>query len=333
MAEDTTKPRKGRARRWWKVLSEVFTNWNKHEAAAQSAALAFYTLFSLAPVLVLVIALAGAVFGKDAVRGQIVAEFSGLMGKEAAQTVQEVIKSAAARPATGSLGAVLGIITLLFGATGVFVQLQEALNRVWDVAPEPGAVFTTLLRKRLLSFSLILGIGFLLMVSLVLSAGLSALGRSLERIAAPAGVLEAVNFLVSYLVVTLLFGLIYRLLPDVHLSWRDVGTGAFLTALLLVVGKTLIGFYLGRTGTASAYGAAGSLVVLLFWVYYSSLVFFLGAELTRVLSRQHRSGHAKPEEGAMRVPPELAGATAPSPEDMKRLAQAPQTPQVSRGVS
>jgi len=320
MENDTTQlasKTQGKPQSGWQVLREVVTKWDDHGAAAQSAALAFYTLFSLAPVLIVVIAVAGAVFGKDAVRGQIVAEFSGLMGPEAARLVQEVIRSAA-QPKTGGFAAVLGIVSLLFGATGVFVQLQEALNRVWDVAPRPGAVFTTLLRKRLLSFSLVLGIGFLLMVSLVLSAALSALGKSLERIGAPATVLEVSNFLVSFIAVMLLFGLIYRLLPDVHLAWRDVATGAFLTALLLVAGKTAIGFYLGRTGTASAYGAASSLVVLLLWVYFSSLVFFFGAELTRILSRPHRSGNAKPEEGAMRVPPALAGATAPKPEDLAK---------------
>jgi membrane protein len=239
------------------------------------------------------------------------------MGPEAARLVQEVIRSAA-QPKTGRFAAVLGVFTLLFGATGVFVQLQEALNRVWDVAPRPGAVFTTLLRKRLLSFSLVLGIGFLLMVSLVLSAALTALSRPLEKIAAPSGVLEVTNFVASFVAVTLLFGLIYRLLPDVHLSWRDVGTGALLTALLLVAGKTLIGFYLGRTGTASAYGAAGSLVVVLLWIYFSSLVFFFGAELTRIVSRRHRKGRAQPEPGAMRVPPKLAGAKAPKPEDLAK---------------
>jgi membrane protein len=318
MAEKTTEPKKSRARSWWKIVTEVVGNWNQHGAAAQSAALAFYTLFSLAPVLVVVIAIAGAVFGREAVRGQIVAEFSGLMGRDAAALVQEVIRSAA-RPSSGRIATALGVITLIFGASGVFVQLQEALNRVWDVAPKPGAVFTTLLRKRLLSFSLVLGIGFLLMVSLVLSAALSAVGRVLERLAAPVWLFEGANFLVSFLAVTLVFALIYRVLPDVHLAWRDVITGALLTALLFVVGKTLIGIYLGRTGMASAYGAAGSLVVVLLWVYYSALVFFFGAELTRILSRPHRSGKAKPEEGAMKVPPELAGATAPSPEDMKRL--------------
>jgi translocation and assembly module TamA len=328
MAERTTKPRNW-VRGGWAGLRELVANWNKHGAAAQSAALAFYTLFSLAPVLVVVIAVAGAVFGEEAVRGQIVAEFSGLMGRDAASLIQNVIRSAA-RPASGRIAAVLGIFTLLFGASGVFAQLQEALNRVWDVAPRPGAVFTTLLRKRLLSFSLVLGIGFLLMVSLVLSAALSALGSYLERFAVPAAAFEIINFAASFLGVTLLFGLIYRLLPDVHLAWRDVGTGAVLTALLFVLGKTLIGLYLGRTGLASAYGAAGSLVVVLLWVYYSALVFFLGAELTRILSRKHRTGKAKPEAGAMRVPPELAGAKAPSPEDLQRLAGVPDRSDLNR---
>jgi membrane protein len=313
-----TEPHEGRAHRSWDALKEVVTNWNRHGAAAQSAALAFYTLFSLAPILLVVIAVAGAVFGEDAVRGQIFAEFSGLMGRDAAFLIQEVIKSAA-RPASGRIATVASIFTLLFGATGVFVQLQEALNRVWEVAPKPGAVFTTLLRKRLLSFSVVVGIGFLLMVSLVLSAALSALASMLRNIAAPAQVLEAANFGLTFVAVVLLFGFIYRLLPDVHLAWRDVTTGAVLTALLFVAGKTLIGIYLGRTGMASAYGAAGSLVVVLLWVYYSSLIFFFGAELTRIVSRRHRTGRAKPEPGAMRVPPELAGATAPHPDDLKRL--------------
>jgi membrane protein len=317
-----TEPTHARLRHpltWGKIFTEVLSNWNDHGDAAQSAALAFYTLFSLAPILVVVIAVAGAVFGEEAVRGQIVTEFAGLMGRDAAALVQEVIKSAA-RPSAGVVATVLSIATLLFGATGVFVQLQDALNRVWGVAPRPGAVFTTLLRKRLLSFALILGIGFLLSVSLVLSAALSALSLTLARFDLPAGVLEAINFLLSYLVVTLLFGLIYRLLPDVHLAWRDVAMGALLTSLLFVVGKTAIGYWLGRTGLASAYGAAGSLVVVLLWVYYSALIFFLGAELTRIYSRRHRKHRAAPEEGAMHVPDELAGAAAPTLEKIEKLA-------------
>lgn len=287
--------------RWWKTLREIVSNWGVHRCSAQAAALAFYTIFSLAPILVVVIALAGAVFGEEAVRGQIVNEFQGLMGGDAALLVQEVLKSAA-RPSTGSLPAIIGVVTLLLGATAVFGQLQDALNTVWAVAPKPGAALTTLLIKRLHSFALVVGIGFLLLVSLVLSAALSWFSRYLERaFAFPVDLLQIANFIVSFVVITLLFGMMYRILPDVRLSWRDVGLGSVLTALLFVAGKTLISFYLGRTGVASAYGAASSLVVVLLWVYYSSLIFFFGAELTRVHSRQFRPLR-QPEEGAVRVP-------------------------------
>ncbi len=301
------------------MLSEVLSNWSRHGASAQSAALAFYTIFSLAPVLVVVIAVAGAVFGKEAVRGQIFDEFQGLMGHDAALLVQEVLKSAA-QPTSGLIATLLGLGTLLFGATAVFVQLQDSLNVVWGVAPKPGAVFTTLLRKRLLSFAVLVGVGFLLMVSLVMSAALSALSSRLEALL-PLDVelLQLFNFLLSFILITLLFALIYRLLPDVRLHRRDVLLGAVATSLLFVVGKTAIGFYLGRASVASAYGAAGSLVVVLLWVYYSSLIFFFGAELTWVYSRHQRAHHAPPEEGAMRVPTELAGATAPDPEALAKL--------------
>ena len=310
-----------RANHWTKMLAEVATNWTRHGASAQSAALAFYTIFSLAPVLVVVIALAGSIFGEEAVRGQIFSEFQGLMGPEAALLIQEVLKSAA-RPSAGRIATLLGVGTLLFGATAVFAQLQDALNRVWEVAPKPGAVFTTLLRKRVLSFAILLGVGFLLMVSLVMSAALSALSTRLEALLpVDISLLQAFNFLLSFLLITLLFALIYRLLPDVRLDGRDVMLGAVATSLLFVLGKTLIGYYLGKTSVASAYGAAGSLVVVLLWVYYSSLIFFFGAELTWVHSQKNRATQAPPEEGAMRVPPEMAGASAPKPEALKKLAR------------
>jgi membrane protein len=287
---------------WRQVLSEVVTTWNQHSASAHSAALAFYTIFSLAPVLVVVIALAGLVYGEEAVRGQIFGEFRGLMGDQAAMLVQEVLKSAA-RPATGRMATILGFVTLLLGATAVFGQLQDSLNRVWAVTPKPGAVLTTLLRKRMLSFAVVLSLGFLLLVSLVLSAALSGFSNYLERhLDIPAAVLSISNFLLSFLVVTLLFATIYRLLPDVRLEWQDVLFGSVLTALLFVVGKSLIGFYLGRASVASAYGAAGSLVVVLLWVYYSALIFFFGAIFTRIYSRKFRRHRIQTEEGAVRLP-------------------------------
>ncbi len=298
MAEETTnESRQG----WRAVLVETLKNWNEHDASTQSAALAFYTIFSLAPVLVVVIAVAGLLFGADAVRGQIDREFQGVMGRDTAVFIQGVLQSAA-RHGSG-LAAVLGTATLLVGASAVFVQLQQSLNVIWAVAPRPGAALTTLLRKRLLSFALVVGLGFLLVVSLVLSAALTAFGNFLEaHLNLPINLLTVANGLISFIVVTLLFAMIYRILPDVHLSWREVWMGGAVTALLFAVGKALIGLYLGHTSTASSYGAAGSLVVVLLWVYYSSLVFLLGAEFTRVHSRRHRSAPARPEAGAVRVP-------------------------------
>lgn len=295
--------RKKKLKSWRQLLTEMLTSWNRHGASAQSAALAFYTIFSLAPVLIVVIALAGAIFGEEAVRGQIFREFRGLMGDQPAMLVQGVLQSAA-QPASGHLATITGVVTLILGATAVFGQLQEALNLVWDVAPKPGAVFTTLLRKRLLSFTVVLALGFLLMVSLILSAALSAFGSYLDRLLnIPAELLELSNLVISFCLITLLFGAIYRLLPDVKLAWRDVGLGAVVTSLLFVIGKSLIGFYLSRTNVASAYGAAGSLVVVLLWVYYSSLIFFFGAIFTRIHSRQYRESRAQPEEGAIRLTP------------------------------
>ena len=230
--------------------------------------------------------------------GEILTEFQDWMGKDAASLVQSILATAA-EPSTNHLAGVLGILLLIFGASGVFVQLQQSLNRIWGVVAKPGAVLTSLLRKRLLSFAVVIGIGFLLVVSLILSAALTALGNLLDRrYHLPVTLLHAANILASFLLVTLLFGLIYRLLPDVELAWRDVLLGAVVTSVLFGVGKTLIGFYLGRTGAASAYGAAGSLVMLLSWVYYSALVFLFGAELTRVYLHQAQGVHPAPEAGA-----------------------------------
>jgi membrane protein len=277
---------------WHDLIKDTVTGWNDHDASTQSAALAFYTIFSLAPMLVVVIALAGMAFGAQAVRGEILDQFQDWMGHDAAAFVQTLLASAA-KKVTNRLASIIGIATLIFGASGVFVQLQQSLNRVWGVVAKPGAAFTSLLRKRVLSFAVVLGIGFLLMVSLVMSAALAALGGYLERrFHLPVTLLHIANIVTSFLLMTLLFALIYRLLPDVRLHWRDVSLGAVATALLFEIGKSLIGFYLGRTGTASAYGAAGSLVMLTSWVYYSALIFLLGAEFTRVWS--HRAGGALP---------------------------------------
>jgi membrane protein len=282
----------------WAVVRETVLRWWRSNAPAQSAALAFYTLFSLAPVLVVSVSIAGAVFGEAVTRAEIERQVRALAGDESAEIVRQVLDSAA-RPELGGLVGVVGALTLLFGATAVFGQLQEALNSVWGVRPRPGRLIRNFLRKRLLSFGLVLVIGFLLMVSLVLSAALAALGAYLQRLLAfPAGLLESLNFALFFAVITLLFMLIYRMVPDAVVAWRDVATGAVVTALLFAVGKELIGLYLGRAGIASAYGVAGSLVLLLLWVYYSAMIVLLGAGFTRVWSRRWRPPGVVPEPGA-----------------------------------
>jgi membrane protein len=306
-------------RRWRRLIQDTVVSWNDHEATTQSAALAFYTIFSLAPLLLVVIAVAGAAFGHDAVRGQIVLQFQDWMGHDAAAFVQDILRTTA-KPAANRLAGLIGILTLVFGASGVFVQLQQSLNIIWSVAPKPGAALTSLLRKRVLSFAMILVIGFLLVVSLVLSAALTALGDYLERrFLLPVRALHVANILASFLLVTLLFALIYRLLPDVRLAWRDVFLGAAVTSVLFGAGKTLIGVYLGHSSAASAYGAAGSLVVLTSWVYYSACIFLLGAEFTHVYACARRGGAPPPEAGAEHTqapppagPPAAASSQAPT---------------------
>lgn len=276
--------------------------WFRHRASERSAALAFFTLFSMAPVLYLSIAVAGAVLGREFVRTELFSEAAGLIGPDAAAFLSQVLEASATRP-SGGLAGIVGLGTLIFGASAVFVQLQESLNAAWEVEPKPGPLLKNLARKRFLSLALVLVVGFVLLVSLVLSAALSALEGYLARHeAAPVGLLQAGNFVLSFLVVTTLFALIYRILPDAVVAWRDVALGAAVTALLFSLGKYLIGLYLGRAGLASAYGAAGSLVLVLLWVYYSSMIVLFGAEFTRVHSRRFRPRRVQPEPGAERAP-------------------------------
>jgi membrane protein len=285
-------------RRFGRVTERIVEDFFGHGVPTQGAALAFFTLFSLAPVLLVVIFVAGLVWGRDAVQGRIVAEFGGLMGGGAARAVQEILRKVSRQKSSG-LASVVGIATLLSGATGVFVQLQGALNTVWGVAPRPGHVFRTLLRKRLLSFALLLAIGFLLLVSLAFSAALSALREYLEwHSSIPVGLLHFADVIVSYAMITVLLALIYRILPDAEIEWHDVWLGALVTAFLISVGKWAIGLYLGRTGVASAYGAAGSVVLILLWVYYVSLILLLGAEFTHVHTLEFREAERPPSPGA-----------------------------------
>jgi membrane protein len=281
-----------------------------HQDATQAAALAFFTLFSLAPVLLVVVAVAGSVFGQDAVRGQIVNKFQELMGSEAARAIQAILKVAANPTSDRDWAKIAGFVLLAIGTTAVFVQLQEALNRVWDVEPRPGPIVRTLLKKRFVSFALVLAIGFLLLVSLAVAAMMGAAEGWLQRrYSLPLATIAAANEVLSFVVLVILIALIYRILPDAEISWREVGVGAVITATLFSIGKYLIGLYLGRTTVASPYGAAGSVVVILLWVYYAALILLLGAEMTRAFTAVVEHKGVEPEPGAQKV--ETAMSTTP----------------------
>jgi membrane protein len=289
---------KARLQAWRAVVVATFKNWFAHDSMAESAALAYYTVFSLAPVLLVVVTIAGVVFGADAVRGRIVSQFGGLMGREQAEMVQTMLQKSQEQQSKG-LAAAIGLITLIVGATAVFSQLQASLNRIWGVQPKPGHFFKDFIRKRLMSFAIVIAIGFLLLVSLVVSAAVEGLQNYVaERMAGEALWMEWANALLSFALFTLLFAMIYRILPDAKIPWRDVWLGAFVTALLFVLGKWAIGLYLGRTAVTSMFGAAGSLIVLLLWVYYASFIVLMGAEFTYAFSRRLQKDKTPPEPGA-----------------------------------
>jgi len=277
-------------RTMWDLLKETFAEWNKDKVSRLAAALAYYTIFSLAPLLIIVIAIAGSVFGEEAARGEIVGQIQGLVGKDGAEVIQTAIQNAS-RPAAGTIASVVSIVVLLFGASGVFAELQDSLNTVWEVQPKPERGLLNIIRSRFLSFSMVLGIGFLLIVSLVVSAALAAVSAYLGNVL-PGLVFfwRIVNFALGFVVTTVLFGLIYKVLPDVKITWSDVWIGAAITSLLFSIGRFLLGVYLGNSNFGSTYGAAGSLVILLAWVYYAAQILFLGAEFTQVYARRYGSG-------------------------------------------
>ncbi len=256
------------------------------------ASLAFYTLFAIAPILLVAIGIAGAVFGPDAVRGRLVGEIDGLVGRAGARAVQSLLQGASERKGN-IIATIIGGVTFILTSTGAFLELQAAFNTIWRVKPKPGLSLKAFLIDRVRSFGLVISMGFLLTVSLAVSAALAAVAGWLERWAPGFPLLlGALDLVLSVAVITALFAILYRFLPDVRLRWRDVTTGAFVTAILFTVGKQLIGLYLGQGSTASSYGAAGSVMVLLLWVYYASQIVLLGAEFTRVYTRREGS---KPE--------------------------------------
>lgn len=279
--------------------------WSAKHAFQLAAALAFYTLFSMAPLLIIVITMTGVVFGEEAARGEIAAQIEELIGPQAAAAVEEAIRRSQIQEA-GLLPTLLGVGLVLFGATTVFAQMQASLNQIWDVTARPSrSGIVVFLVRRLLSFGMVLVIGFLLLVSFLATTVLAATVRfAREWVPIPAGLVTTVDALASLAVATLLFAMLFKILPDVWIAWRDVWRGAFLTAVLFVLGQYMISVYLTVAGPASAYGAAGSLVMVLMWVYYSSLILFFGACFIRVLIRR-RGDVILPSAAAVKVRTEI----------------------------
>lgn len=271
------------------LLKKTFREWKSDNASRLGAALAFYSLFSMAPLLIIVVSIAGLVFGREAAQGRIVEQIQGLVGTEAARSIETIVGAARA-PAPSLITAAVGLVILLLGASGVFDQLQEAMNIIWEAPPRPERTILQLIKDRFLSFTMVLGTGFLLLVSLVISAALAALNDSLGRLmVVPSLALQAAHILISFAVTAFLFAMIFKLLPDVRIAWADVWLGAAATSLLFTFGKVLIGLYLGKSTVASSYGAAGSVVILLLWVYYSAQILFFGAEFTQVYANTYGS--------------------------------------------
>ncbi len=276
---------------YMELLREAFEAWSVHRASSMGAALAYYATFSLAPILVIAIAIAGSIFGPEAARGEVVAQFSGLTGKSGAEAIQELL-AGAYHSDIGFWASVIASVTLLVAATSVFAELKDSLDVVWGKQRPVRNGIIELLRARLLSFGMVLTIGFLMLVSLVFSAALAALQRYWGGSFGGTGwLLEGLNSVFSFVVISLLFASIYKWLPDPKIAWRDVAVGAAVTAALFTIGKFLIGLYLGNSHVAAGFGAAGSIAMVLLWVYYSSQIFFMGAELTRVYA-ERRGSHS-----------------------------------------
>jgi len=315
-----------------RLLKQTFTEWSEDKAPRLAAALAFYTVISLAPLLLIAITIAGLVFGQQAAQGQIVEQLQGLVGKDIAATIQTMLKGSN-QPAVSNLASVISIATLVFGASGVFAQLQDALNTIWGVAPKPGRGVKGVIKVRFLSFAMVLVIGFLLLVSLALSAGLAILGAFLSALVPGLITLwQVVNFLISFAVIALLFAALYKVLPDVKIAWSEVWLGATITALLFELGKFLLGLYFSRSTISSTYGAAGSFVILLLWAFYSAQILLFGAEFTQVYFKQSGSRIIPSEDAVTITPQARAQQGIPHTEELKAMTQA-QEEQVTKPSS
>lgn len=275
------------SQKYQNLLKQTVVEWIEDKVPRLGAALAFYSMLSLGPLLLLALAAAGLIFGHEAAQGKIVDQIQGMIGPDGARAVQDMIADSAEKKDTGIIATAIGMGTLLVAASGVFGQLQDAMNTIWEVKPKKGRGIWGFIQDRFLSFTMVLGTGFLLLISLLLNTFLSAIGEyATGQFAELALIMQAVNFIVSFGVVSLLFALIFKYIPDVRVAWHDVWIGAILTAFLFTIGKFAIGFYLGHSSMSSSYGAAGSLVVVLIWVYYSSQILFFGAEFTQVYSNR-----------------------------------------------
>lgn len=271
----------------WEMIKAVLQEWREDNVTRLAAALSYYTVISLAPLLVFTITVASQFYARSAVQQELLTQIEGLVGATGAEAIQGILENASQPESGGMIATIVSLGVLLFGASNVFTQLQSSLNAIWNVQPKPGRGIFSIVKERSLSFVLVLGIGFLLLVSLILNTALTAASRFLGDVF-PLGpwFWQAFNFLISFGVITVLFALMFKFLPDVEIRWRDVWVGALITSLLFNIGKFLIGLYLGQSSVASAYGAAGSIIVILIWVYYSAIILFLGAEITQVYARQ-----------------------------------------------
>jgi membrane protein len=301
------RPLRPTLKQWWQLAKQAVVSWSDDYAPSMGAALSYYSVFSMAPLLLIVISVAGLVFGEEAARGELFGQLAGLMGTEAAKTMESLLVSVN-KPAQGIVSTIIGIAVLLIGATTVFGELQNALDRIWRAPARPDqSGLWTLLHTRLLSFGMVLGIAFLLMVSLVLGAVVSALGKWWgDALIGWEITAQVINVVVGFALTTGVFAMIYKLMPRVQVRWYDVWIGAAVTALLFTVGRFLIGLYIGKSGVASSFGAAGSLIVIFVWVYYSAQVFLMGAEFTWLFAKQY---------GSMRDLP--GDATAPAPTSVR----------------
>jgi membrane protein len=269
------------------LAKQTYSKWSEHEAPRLGASVAFYSVLSFAPLLVLLTAVIALVFGQQSAQGALINEARQLIGDRGAETAESLLKNAQ-KPSSGIFASVVAFATLLFGASGVFTELQDALNVIWESTAQTAAGFMGMIRQRLFSFGMVLSIGFLLLVSLLLSTGLTYIGHSFgELVPMPPFILQVINFVVSFAVITVLFGLMFKYVPTAKVSWRDVGIGAVGTALLFTIGKQLLGLYLGKASVGSTYGAAGSLVAVIVWIYYSAQIFFFGAEFTHAYAQAY----------------------------------------------